>query len=60
MEQNEKKIESHSNALDETNAKTNNAIVMDYSNTPIDIKGLDVSNFFEDPNGKIEHLIGGV
>ena len=30
---------------------------MDHEN-PIDITHLDVSDFFEDPNGKINHLIG--
>ena len=25
---------------------------------PVDITHLDVSNFFEDPNGKIDHLLG--
>ena len=25
---------------------------------PLDITHLDVSDFFEDPNGKIDHLIG--
>ena len=31
----------------------------DNSNPPISIKGLDVSDFFKDPSGAIEHLISG-
>ena len=33
---------------------------MGYFDTPngVDITHLDVSDFFEDPNGKIDHLIG--
>ena len=33
---------------------------MSYSDIPngVDITHLDVSNFFEDTNGKIDHLIG--
>jgi hypothetical protein len=33
---------------------------MGYFDTPngVDITHLDVSDFFDDPNGKIDHLIG--
>ena len=52
-----KKIESHTSALEETSAKTNNALVVYNANLSIDIKNLNVSDFFEDPNGEIGHLI---
>ena len=59
LKQNDKKFESHSNTLVEANAKVNNALVMNDSNNLIDIKGLDVSYFFEDfLDKKIDHLIG--
>ena len=54
-----KKVESHFNTLDKANIEANNLLITDDPNTPIDIKGLDVSDFFEDPDGKIDHLIGG-
>ena len=39
--------------------KANNALVEYNATPPIDIKNLNVSDFFEDPNGEIGHLIGG-
>ena len=48
-----KKIESHATTLEEDTTDVQNA------NPPIDIKNLDVSDFFKDPNGEIGHLIGG-
>ena len=45
--------------MDKANVDANNALIMDDSNTLIDIKGLDFSIFFENPDGKIDHLIGG-
>ena len=60
LNQNGKKVEFHSNTLDKANAKANNALIMDDPNTSIDIKGLDVSDIFEDFDEKIDHLIGGV
>ena len=54
-----KQIESHAVVLEETGIEANNALVV-YNATPlIDIKNLDVSKFFEDPNGEIGHFIGG-
>ena len=55
-----KHVKAHAtkNALKEANAEVNNALVMYNSNAPINIKGLKVSNFFEDLDGKIGHLIG--
>ena len=54
-----KQIESHAIVLEENSLEANNALVV-YSATPqIDIKNFDVSDFFEDPNGEIGHLIGG-
>ena len=58
MKQNGKKFESHSNTLGETNVEANNALVTDDSNNLVNIKDLDVSDFFEDPDGKIDYLIG--
>ena len=54
-----KQVKYHNNTLEEANAEANNVLVTDDSNPPISIEGLDVSNFFEDPNGKIDHLISG-
>ena len=48
-----KKIESHATTLEEDTTDIQNA------NPLIDIKNLDVSDFFEDPNGEIRHMIGG-
>ena len=59
LNQKGKKVESHSNILDKANVETNNVLITNDPNTPIGIKGLDVSNFFEDLNEKIDHLIGG-
>ena len=59
MNQKDKKIESHSNTLDETNDEANNALIKNDSNTLINIKGLDVLEFFKDLNGKIDHSISG-
>ena len=53
MDKKKKKIESHATILEEDTIDVQNA------NPPIDIKNLDVSDFFEDPNGEIGHLIGG-
>ena len=47
------------NALKKENAEANNALVMYNFNAPINIKGLKVSNFFEDSDGKIGHIGGG-
>ena len=55
-----KKIESHTIALEEDTTDANNALVVHNENPSIDIKNLDVLDFFKDPNGKIGHLIGGV
>ena len=57
--QRKKKIESHSSALEEDVTNVNNALVVYNKDPQIDIKSLEVSNFFEDPNGEIGHLIGG-
>ena len=46
LEQNGKKFESHSNALEEADAEENNALVMYNSNFPINTKGLKNFNFF--------------
>ena len=46
LEQNGKQFESHSNALEKANVKVNKALVMHNSNAPINIKSLEVSNFF--------------
>ena len=54
-----KQVESYAVVLEETGVEANNALVMYNSTPPIDIKNLDVSEFFQDPNGKIRHLIGG-
>ena len=59
LNQNDNKVKYHSNTLQKANVEANNALVKDDSNPPISIKGLDVSDFFEDPNGKIDHLISG-
>ena len=59
MDKKGKQIESHVAILKENSQEANNAQVV-YNATPsIDIKNLDVSNFFEDPNGEIGHLIDG-
>ena len=55
-----KKVESYSNTLNEANDEANNALITNDPNTLIDIKGLDVLDFFKDPDGKIDYLIGGV
>ena len=60
LEQNAKKFESHPNALEEANAETNNALVIYNSSAPINTKGLEVFDFFENLDGKICHLGGGV
>ena len=52
-------IESHAAVLEKNSPKANNALVMYNATPPIDIKNLDVSNFFEDPNGETGNLIGG-
>ena len=54
-----KKVETHSIALGEVDVKANNAMIMDNLNPSIDIKGLDVSDFFQDLDEKIDHFIGG-
>ena len=50
IERKNKKVESYSNTLDKTNAKANNALITDELNPPIDIKVLDISDFFENPD----------
>ena len=59
MNQKGKKVESHSNTLNKANIEAKNELITDDPNTLIDINGLDVSDFFEDPNVMIDHLIGG-
>ena len=59
MEQDGKQFESNSNAFEEANVEANNALVMHNSNTHNNTKGLEDSDFFEDPNGKIGHISGG-
>ena len=59
LNQNGNKVEYHSNTLEEANVKANNALVTNNSNPLISIESLDVLNFFEDPNEKIDHLISG-
>ena len=59
MKQKGKKVESHSNSLDEATVEINNVLITDDSNTLINIKSLEVSNFFENLDEKIDHLIGG-
>ena len=54
-----KNIESHATTLEEDTTDAHNALVMYNGNPLIDIKNLDVSKFFEDPNGEIGHFIGG-
>ena len=54
-----KKIKSHATTLEEDTTDAHNALVMYNGNPLIDIKNLDVSKFFEDPNGEIRYLIGG-
>ena len=39
--------------------KANNAFVMYNSSAPINIKGLEVLDFFKDPDRKIDHFGGG-
>ena len=48
LKQKGKKVESHSNTLDEASAEANNALVTNDSNPPISIEGIDVSNFIKD------------
>ena len=55
-----KQIESHTTILEENSPEANNALVVYNATFSIDIKNLNVSNFFEDPNNEIGHLIGGV
>ena len=57
--QRKKKIESHATTLEEDVTNVNNALVVYNEDPQIDIKSLEVSDFFEDPNGEIGHLIGG-
>ena len=59
LKQNGKKVESHSNTIDEENVEENNAMATDNSNSLISIKGLHVSDFFEDPSGDIGYFITG-
>ena len=59
LKQKGKKVESHSNTLDEENVEANNAMATNNSNHSISIKGLDVSDFFENSSGDIGHLISG-
>ena len=59
MDKKEKQIESHAIVLKENSPKVNNALVVYNEIHPIDIKNLNVSDFFKDPNGEIEHLISG-
>ena len=55
-----KQIESHTTAiLEENSIAANNALVVYNATPPIDIKNLNVLDFFEDPNDEIRHLIGG-
>ena len=54
-----KQIESHAAILKKNSLKANNALVVYNATPPIDIKNLDVLEFFEDPNGETENLIGG-
>ena len=54
-----KKIESHATTLEEDTTNAHNALVVYNANPQIDIKNLDISDFFKDPNGEIVHLIGG-
>ena len=54
-----KKIEFYATTLKEDTTDANNVLVVYNANPPIDIKNLDISNFFENPNGEIGHLIGG-
>ena len=58
MDKKGNKIESHTAAIEKTSTEANNALVVYNANPPIDIKNLDVSKFFEDPNGEIGNLIG--
>ena len=59
LDKKEKQIESHMTTFKENSINANNAIVVYNATPPIDIKNLDVSNFFEDPNGETENLISG-
>ena len=56
MDKKGKQIESHAAILEENSTDANNAIIVYNATLPIDIKNLDVSKKFEDPNSETGNL----
>ena len=59
LAQDGKKFKSNANALEETNIEAYNALMMHNSSDPINTKGVDDSNYFEDLDGQISPISGG-